>query len=395
MGWRHLPRPLLRRVAPAWADQDYLARRFERDGPVFTYRELGRPVVAIRGTTRGRHLLTEAAGRLTSPPLPWSHLIPYGFIRFMTPEARSRYRPLLAAGFTPRVASAHKDALAAACRATISDLDDERDLRVALRELALDQLVLLTSGLPAGDPDARRLRECAVALPIGHGPVLARRRARRHLAEGTALLRARSRSGDPSFAGEILSRAAGLDDTVGGNLIYLIRLAANDVSGALHWLVFELAHHPRWLGRIAADGAQVADAVVAETLRLHQSEYLLRRAAGEVDWDRMRLPAGRRLRICIAESHREHALFASPETFDPERFLAAEPPGADIYRPFGGPHTSCLGAGVALAILRMFACELARFEVSVTADGPSEYDDWHWRPSRGFRIGLSARDRIS
>ena len=107
----------------------------------------------------------------------------------------------------------------------------------------------------------------------------------------------------------------------------------------------------------------------------------------------MQLPAGRRLRICIAESHREHAVFASPETFDPERFLAAEPPGTDSYRPFGGPHTFCLGAGVAHSILRVFACELSAFEVSVSADGPSEYDDWHWRPSRDFRIDSRPRDR--
>jgi len=54
----------------------------------------------------------------------------------------------------------------------------------------------------------------------------------------------------------------------------------------------------------------------------------------------------------------ELRVFASPDGFDPDRFLAGRPPRS-TYSPFGTAPKCCLGRHVTLSLAALFVRELA------------------------------------
>ena len=131
-----------------------------------------------------------------------------------------------------------------------------------------------------------------------------------------------------------------------------------------------------------------------ETLRLHQSEFIQRRALRPLEIDDYRVPAGWFVRMCVRESHRDPAVFADPDAFDPDRF-AGRRFSAYEYSPFGRLEHRCIGVSATLALAGCFVAALADgYDLSVVRDGPHEFNRYHWRPSRRFRVRLAPRGPI-
>ena len=83
-----------------------------------------------------------------------------------------------------------------------------------------------------------------------------------------------------SFLSE-LSRGeptSNLDNNTLRNLIYLLLIASTDVTGLMHWVIKMVCDHPEWIQKLRDDPepGEVARRIVRETLRLEQSEYLIR-----------------------------------------------------------------------------------------------------------------------
>ena len=380
--------PLWRLLMPPWTDPRYLDRRFQQEGPCVRYRQFGREVVAVRGLALGLSILRAGGPALRSPELPYTTLIPRGFLRFMSPEDRSRYRPLVASSLSSHVVKARTAEIHELIRRALPRLGDGPP-RAALRGLALQVVTRLLVGLPGGDPDEAAFLRAVDGLPLGHRRIVRRHRAGRQLAQAVEVLRRRCVPGDVSFVGVLLAgRADALaDETLARNLVYAVRTGGSDLGSFLHWLLWELARSPEWLQR----GTEVreADAIVHETLRLHQSEYLYRRAERAIEDGEVDVPRGGLLRLCVAESHRDPEMFPNPERWDPSRFLENRPPREE-YMPFGAPGTSCVGAALSIAVARAFVRQLSAYRVTVAADGPHEHDGWHWRPSGRFRVSLQS-----
>ena len=134
-----------------------------------------------------------------------------------------------------------------------------------------------------------------------------------------------------------------------------------------------------------------------ETLRLAQSEYLYRKIEEEIEFEGHRLPRGWLLRIGVWESHRDPAVFADPERFDPDRF-AERPFSQSEYSPFGWGRHHCVGVGLTTMICRAVFEELAAgFDWDVEWDGRAtrrrvQWRPWrhwhHWHPSSSLRVTL-------
>lgn len=338
-------------------------------------------MTAVVGIERGHTLLSAAGDALRQPPLPLQRMVPGGVLRWMGSENRARYRPLLTSAFSSRVAAARMPELEAESRRTVSALDGERP-RPVLVGLALRSLVALLTGTTCDSPAAARLTSLIGGLPASRLPPVRRRRAQRRLQDAVELLREVSTAGESSFAGRLLTvdPDALADETLACNLVYITRMASGDVAGLLHWVLWELSRYPRpWRAQ--------PEHLVLETLRLHQSEYLYRRAEVDFEHAGIRLERGGALRICVAESHRDPRLFDRPDEFVPERF--ARDPAPHPFAPFGGPENSCIAAGTALAIARAFVVALSQVDVSVLDDGRPMFDGAHWRPGRRFRVAVS------
>jgi cytochrome P450 len=148
-------------------------------------------------------------------------------------------------------------------------------------------------------------------------------------------------------------------------------------------------------GGRAGGAPDPATRIVMETIRLEQSEFLYRRVNRGFDHEGIHFPAGWLVRFCTHESHRDPAVFAEPDRFDPNRF-AGRSYSREEYAPFGADAHGCMGSHIAHGLGRLFVEALARhFDWQVRSDGPVEragnrHAD-HWRPSSKLRLVLVPR----
>jgi cytochrome P450 len=167
------------------------------------------------------------------------------------------------------------------------------------------------------------------------------------------------------------------DEHVVAHLISMI-LAGYETSTVLSaWLLYLLATHHAYLARVhqevaavAGDGAQpltledvralrVLGNALTEAGRLHSPGVAgVRVAVQDVEFAGYMLPAGTRVLYAIAAGHRLPHIFASPDTFDPDRFA---PPREEHKRHpyalalFGGGQRTCLGLNLAQVMISILA----------------------------------------
>ena len=391
-------------IAPIgpWVDQaDYL-KRATRYGPVFKMNNFLQPMVCVVGLKSGAELLRNYDADLYVPPLPFAQYVPGGFIRYIA-------------------ADEHR-ALAARLRAAISDAVI-RDCEPAMALIAggeIEQLAKDSTAIGVGVPPRPYLDRMVFAMfaevffGIDHRSekfgelkryysMIHFSRAwktwpwtvEQNLRQIEALARAGSSVGRGySFLSE-LSRgqsASNLDDNSVRNLIYLLLTASTDVTGLMHWVLKMICDHPEWIQRLRHDPQPggLAQRIVRETLRLEQSEYLMRQARRTIRWRGFVIPRGWFVRICVRESHHSGDVFQDPEKFDPERFLGERAPASSEYSPMGMSQIACLGEQLTLTAGRILLTTLANhFELTPAANGPPEYGGFHWQPSSGFRVRLT------
>jgi cytochrome P450 len=189
------------------------------------------------------------------------------------------------------------------------------------------------------------------------------------------------------------------DRTVLLNLFYMWQTASADVAGMLHWCIACLGSSPHWRERLqeACQGEGVpplARAIVQETLRMEQSEYLMREVQQEFRHAGFRFPAGYLLRVCVRESHRLDPAVADADSFNPGRFLDGGL-SRQHFSPFGTGATSCPGEPLALLIGSIFLTELSRrYRWEATSSGAPEFGGFHWRPGPRCRLRATARGSL-
>jgi retinoid hydroxylase len=148
------------------------------------------------------------------------------------------------------------------------------------------------------------------------------------------------------------------------------------------WVLYLLATLPEQRAAIAAEldplwaegdgcptvaalrGARHLDAFVKEAARLHSPVIVVPRGVVRpVEFAGYELPAGARVRLALAASHRLPQVFAEPERFDPERFA---PPREEDRRtpygfvPFGGGTRLCIGSAFASLEIKALAAHVLR-----------------------------------
>jgi len=177
--------------------------------------------------------------------------------------------------------------------------------------------------------------------------------------------------------------AAGLDDERIRDQMLTMLIAGHDTSTALlAWVFHLLGQNTEIYTRLDADLEQalkghppeaaggwqppLLDAVIKEALRLYPPIHLGSRGVTEtLDFGENVVPAGERLIYSIYLTHRDPAVWAEPERFDPGRFNrgAKQPPFS--YVPFGGGPRACIGAAFGQAEARLVIARLLqtyRFE---------------------------------
>jgi cytochrome P450 len=178
------------------------------------------------------------------------------------------------------------------------------------------------------------------------------------------------------------------EDELVGQANVLFIAGHETMAHTLSWTLFLLARHPAVAGALREELAgglggspptveQLArlpllDAVVKESMRLLPATpfLFLRVAQADVQVGRYTLPRGAHLVPSPLVTHRDPAVFANPDRFQPGRWLDGLTPAPYQYLPFGAGPRMCIGAGFAAQALRVVLATLllrVRFDLAPSA----------------------------
>lgn len=400
-------------------DRRFYIEQAERYGPVFKMSQFGRPVICVLGLQRARRLLAEHGASLAGATLPHNRLIPRGFLRYMHTETHKAIAPLFRATFASIALRRLESEVRACYRWAVARLAADSagtsggvNARPYLERAVFESLAWLLYGLSPGDPRVERLHALIAVLQPGRpGGFGWRRRTRASLASVTAIMQdvrcgwANDENVPPSALKSLVDSVpeAIADPTYAWNFAMVSGIAYSDLTGLNDWIFKMCCDHPGALEtvRAAAPGdvelsaaePSASHCIVMETLRLEQSEYLYRRVARPFEFEGYRLPKGWLIRLLIQESHRDPAVFADPDRFDPQRFLRRKYARSE-YSPFGADAHGCMGFRLAQLLGSILVEELARYDCQVVGDGSLERGNrhrHHWRPSSRLRVVLRPR----
>ena len=392
------------RIAPLgpWVDPDYFARDAQRFGPIFKTTTLLSPVICVVGLPAATELFAEHDESLAPPANRFGRFIPRGFIRSMAEADHATYAPILRSAVSGAVTRSAETELRAHIRASLTEAasltDGPVDVHKLARGIVFPAFYRLFFGIAPTDPRAERLTELYAVLDPQWAWRHSGRGIRRAVDEVAAIVDRQPDDTDTFLKAARRAHPERIGDpTVTKNLVYLLETTGLDVSGAVAWIIWMLGRNQSAVDpvreRTDPERSQAAKRIVMETLRLVQSEYIVRHATRTFSWRGLEIRRGTRVRVCVRESHRDAAVFANPDAFEPDRWLRMTV-DKEHYSPFGAANSRsrCLGEGLTLTFGRLFVEEAAAgYDMRVLRDGPIEFSGVHWRPSTKFRIALSAR----
>lgn len=249
-------------------------------------------------------------------------------------------------------------------------LGSDVDGNAAALEASLSRAMRIVSWLgpilEAVPPWANRLR---LRLPLPANARLARARAEMATIVETVIAERRDDGGD---RGDLLSLLLSARDAGGAplaaqavadELVTLLLAGHETTANALAWAWYSLARDPRLQARVASEvlaatgnrDVRVEDLpalrltanVFAEALRLYPPASAFgRRALVPCTLGGYAVAAGDGILLSPYVSHRNPAVFARPDTFEPDRWFDMVPPPF-AYFPFGGGSRLCIGEAFA------------------------------------------------
>ena len=318
-------------IAPIgpWVDQaDYL-KRAARYGPVFKMNNFLQPMVCVVGLKSGAELLRNHDADLYVPPLPFAQYVPGGFIRYMAADEHRALAARLRAAISDAVIRDREPAMALIARSEIEQLAKDSTAKAAgvpprpyLDRMVFAMFAEVFFGIDHRSEKLGQLKQCYSMIHYSRAWKTSPRTVEQNLRQIEALVRAGSSIGrGRSFLSE-LSRgepASNLDDNSLRNLIYVLTTASTDVTGLMHWVMKMICDHPEWIQKLRDDPEprDLARRIVCETLRLEQSEYLMRQARRTICWRDFVIPRGWFVRICVRESHHSGEIFQIPRSSTP------------------------------------------------------------------------------
>jgi len=388
-------------------DQFHLLNLHREYGNIFTTWSAGKLTTCIVGHELGLRFLTENKARLRAATIDMTPIFPEGFLRAMEGGTHVEYRRMFLSAFR-----------------AISLETQSQDIRGILH----DRLTQLTvgEGRLRSDVAARVLKRASTAVmlhlvlgakdwskiaeeltkayddyaPNGmHVVIKPAERAKYEKIKSLVLDLAsdlKRSEAPPSSLLEYMVRSETLDETVIGNLIHMTEFARYDFHGLWRWILLELAGEGSYLNSIAAEPdpdrrEAMAKSAVSETLRMQQSEFILRTAVEPIVFEGFLIPKRSRVRICIWEAHRDATQFPDPHVFKPDRFVDHKYSSMS-YAPLGLDHHRCLGANWTLKLSSMLVEEIAEnFSVKLINYGTISSGHFHYEPGADSQISLTAR----
>lgn len=166
------------------------------------------------------------------------------------------------------------------------------------------------------------------------------------------------------------------DNEIRDELLTLVLAGHETTSNSVAWTFERLTRNPEVYAR-SVEAARSGDdayieALINESMRSRPVVPIIARELGaQWQFGPYAVESGVIALVSILALHHREDLYPRPYAFDPERFLGVRPSPQKLM-PFGGGNRRCLGAGLALAELRVVLTQiLRRVDVAMT-DSPAE-----------------------
>jgi cytochrome P450 len=193
-----------------------------------------------------------------------------------------------------------------------------------------------------------------------------------------------------------MHKEGALDETSLGNLIYMVEIGRYDMRLLFRWLSKYWAENPDVLERIRDESPEdcrgsrtLSEAFVLETLRLSQSEVLMRVVNGDIVFEGYQIPKNFIVHLCIWESHKSTGSFDDPFSIKPERFTEGVV-SKDQFSPFGLDHHGCPFGAILTRLGSIFIDVLARnYDVMSVVNSSPFRGRYHWQPANSFSVRLT------
>lgn len=393
-----------------WKNRRFLLDQSKQLGPIFKALCWDGPWICIVGLKESQKFIRENDAYLTPQTLRLQPLFPLGFLRQMKGETHQKYRRALVRAIDPIVFSAyesqHRQMIEEELDAFYTVQQETNNLRDAfipsLNRIASGLLIQIFFGARYGSENFKKLMHLYHALgpnglewQIGDQQRQAFSEIRECINEQINVSSTSRREWLPESIIEQMRTEGPIDETMLGNLIYMVEMGRYDMYSLFRWLAKFAADSPEWIDRIGLEGDQhsatgktPAEAFVLETLRLEQSERLLRTVEEDIEFGGYLIPKHATVRLCLWEAHKLPTAFPEPFEFKPQRFLDNRY-SLDQYAPFGLGIHKCPLADVAIRMGTLLLKVMAEnFAVEPLNDGPPIRGMYHWEPAYPFAVRL-------
>ncbi len=393
-------------MAP-WHDQFFYQKQFARYGPIFKMRDMAQPTICILGLARAQSFLAQHQSTLLTPPLAVNRFVPRALLRYMQHTDHEHFRPKYQKAFNaqiicqcqPFLQQTMADTLARIAQTSAPKPTRGVDLLPFFEEMVFIILARAFFGMTRDSVRYQPFSDAYRVIDFRYQRA-SDRQTSQTLAKLVELLYAEmnaartDKNAPRSFLAELVPAGIPHEPMYFLNLIYTLLISRNDLVGLSLWLFQLLGENPIWLTQLttklkAESYDELATRIVQETLRLEQSEFILRRATREMQFENYTIPKNWNVRLCVWESHRDPNIFSQPNEFNPDRFLTRWYTRSE-YAPFGMFKKACLGEEFTMAFGKALVTELARnYELHLVQNGKPEFSGFHWKPNSKLRVALT------
>jgi cytochrome P450 len=396
----------------AFSDRLFLIQNFERYGEIFKTIWNGQWLICVVGLKTSRQMLTENQAKLRAVSIELKHLFPKGFLRTMRGETHRKYRSYFVNALKFEFEREQKIEL---LKIITTNLNNFSKLEIenpkasvyqkTLNEIATGLLLKVFFGIEFNSADFKFLMSKFHQLgPEGLVWTVDKKQQDIYREIHSAILDFIKKRKDtdltnsfPCVLNKLIQKDT-LDETVIGNLIYMVEMGRFDMYSLFRWLTKFLVDNPLDLKNTNEESAgfeslenPIWRAFVLETLRLEQSEGLIRRATEDFVFGGYFIPKGTAVRLCLWEPHKFAHPFSEPFKFDPERFIN-NTYGIEQYAPFGLDQHRCPAGDLVVELSSLFIQNLVReFEIECISDGPPKRGVYHWQPNEKFTVRLKRK----
>lgn len=394
-----------------WTDRRFLLEQSKHIGPIFKALNWDDFWICIVGLRECQRFILENDEFLTPQTLDLKRFFPKGFLRQMQGDTHMHYRRALVRAISPEVMSTNQsihsqtiqEALESFHQKQVGGNTNREDLLQALNRITSGLLIQIFFGARYGSETFERLVQLYQKLgpnglvwQLGDDQEEAYNGIRDCLKE--QLAQPDNQDWLPECILELMNKAQSIDDTMLGNLIYMVEMGRYDMYSLFRWITKFVTDFSEWADKVATEenaqgktGKSISEAFVLETLRLEQIERLLRTVEKDLEFGGYLFPKGCTVRLCLWESHKLPNAFPEPFEFKPERFLDRNYT-LDQYAPFGLGKHQCPFGEVAIRMSKLFLETLVNtYRVHAVNDGLAIRGMYHWEPAYQFSVQLSPK----